>query len=155
MLEAVLTYLNNWFAHEIYTGQFSIEGGNLFPPILQVNQKFRIVGSVFNDGLHYCGERLTDEKFTGSVWALAVPKKIELLVEEITKWSEKNQPGAYTSESFGGYSYTRATNAKGVAVGWQDVFAAQLAPYRKLRDTSMVAPNPKGTPPTPRKSCWR
>lgn len=155
MLEAVLTYLNNWFAQEIYTGRFSIENGNLSLPNLQVNQKFRIVGSVFNDGLHYCGERLTDEKFDGAVWALAIPKKIELLAEEIAKWTEKNQPSAYTSESFGGYSYTRAINAKGAAVGWQDAFAAQLAPYRKLRDASMVSPNPKGTPLTPRKSCWR
>ena len=98
---------------------------------------------------------LTDETFTGAVWALAVPKSVVTLAEEIKAWAAKNQLGAYTSESFGGYSYTRATNAKGAAVGWQDAFAAQLAPYRKLRDTSMVAPTPKGTPPTPRKPCWR
>ena len=114
------------------------------------------MGSVFNDGLHQCpATDLADEIFTGAVWALAVPKSVVTLAEEIKAWAAKNQPGAYTSESFGGYSYTRSTNAKGAAVGWQDAFAAQLAPYRKLRDTSLVAPNPKGTPPTPRKPCWR
>ena len=135
MLEAVLTYLNNWFAWEMYAGTFTVTGRKLALPDLAEGQYFRIVGSVFNDGLHQYPA--TD------------------LAEEIQAWDEKNRPGAYTSESFSGYSYTRATNAKGAAVGWQDAFAAQLAPYRKLRDTSMVAPNPKGTPPAPRKPCWR
>lgn len=156
MLEAVLTHLNNWFCREVYAGTFTVTSGTLALPDLADGQYFRIVGSVLNDGLHQSpAAGLTDETFTGAVWALAVPKSVVTLAEEIKAWAAKNQLGAYTSESFGGYSYTRATNAKGAAVGWQDAFAAQLAPYRKLRDTSMVAPTPKGTPPTPRKPCWR
>ncbi|MBS5248627.1 MAG: hypothetical protein KHY49_05725 [Oscillospiraceae bacterium] len=157
MLEAVLTHLNNWFAREMYAGTFTVTGGKLALPDMADGQYFRIVGSVLNDGLHqYPATDLADETFTGAVWALAVPKSIVALAEEIKVWTEKNQPGAYTSENiFGQYSYTKATNARGMAAGWQDVFAAQLAPYRKLRDTSLVAPNPKGTPPTPRKLCWR
>lgn len=156
MLEAVLTHLNNWFCREVYAGTFTVTSGTLALPDLADGQYFRIVGSAFNDGLHQSpAAGLTDETFTGAVWALAVPKSVVTLAEEIKAWAAKNQLGAYTSESFGGYSYTRATNAKGAAVGWQDAFAAQLAPYRKLRDTSMVAPTPKGTPPTPRKPCWR
>ena len=156
MLEAVLTHLNNWFCREVYAGTFTVTSGTLALPDLADGQYFRIVGSVFNDGLHQSpAAGLTDETFTGAVWALAVPKSVVTLAEEIKAWSAMNQLGAYTSESFSGYSYTRATNAKGAAVGWQDAFAAQLAPYRKLRDTSMVAPTPKGTPPTPRKPCWR
>jgi hypothetical protein len=156
VLEAVLTHLNNWFCREVYAGTFTVTSGTLALPDLADGQYFRIVGSVFNDGLHQSpAAGLTDETFTGAVWALAVPKSVVTLAEEIKAWAAKNQLGAYTSESFGGYSYTRATNAKGAAVGWQDAFAAQLAPYRKLRDTSMVAPTPKGTPPTPRKPCWR
>ena len=156
MLEAVLTHLNNWFCREVYAGTFTVTSGTLALPDLADGQYFRIVGSVFNDGLHQSpAAGLTDETFTGAVWALAVPKSVVTLAEEIKAWAAKNQLGAYTSESFDGYSYTRATNAKGAAVGWQDAFAAQLATYRKLRDTSMVAPTPKGTPPTPRKPCWR
>lgn len=156
MLEAVLVHLNNWFCREVYAGTFTVTSGTLALPDLADGQYFRIVGSVFNDGLHqYPATDLADETFTGAVWALAVPKSVVTLAEEIKTWAAKNQPGAYTSESFGGYSYTRATNAKGASVGWQDAFAAQLAPYRKLRDTSMVPPNPKGTPPTPRKPRWR
>ena len=156
MLEAVLTHLNNWFVREMYAGTFTVTGGRLVIPDLEEGQYFRIVGSVFNDGLHqYPATDLANETFTGAVWALAVPKSVVVLADEIKVWAEKNQPGAYTSESFGGYSYTRATNAKGAAVGWQDAFSAQLVTYRKLRDTSMVTPNPKGTPPAPREPCWR
>ena len=156
MLEAVLTHLNNWFVRDMYVGTFSVTDGTLTMPDQAEGQYFRVVGSVFNDGLHRCpAADLTDETFSGAVCLLAVPKSVIALAEEIKAWAAKNQPGAYTSESFGGYSYTRATNAKGMAVGWQDAFAAQLAPYRKLRDTYLVAPNPKGTPPVPRKPCWR
>ena len=157
MLEQVLQHPNNWFLvpNGIHTGGFTVQDGGITLPFLQDGQYFRVVGSIFNDGLHqYPAEDLTNETFDGAVWALAVPKSVIALAEEIKVWATKNQPGAYTSESFGGYSYTRATNAKGAAVGWQDAFTAQLAPYRKLRDTSMVAPNPKGTPTEHRKACW-
>lgn len=34
--------------------------------------------------------------------------------------------------SFGGYSYSKATNASGVAVGWQDVFKSRLNTWRRI-----------------------
>ena len=91
--------------------------------------------SVFNDGLHqYPVADLTDETFTGSVWALAVPKAVIELAEEIDAWQTKNgDPGPFTSESFGGYSYSKATNASGMAVGWQDVFKSRLNDWRRIR----------------------
>ena len=55
------------------------------------------------------------------------------LSEEIAAWNEKNgTPGPYTSESFGGYSYSKATNASGVVVGWQDVFKSRLNAWRRI-----------------------
>ena len=38
----------------------------------------------------------------------------------------------YTSESFGGYSYTKATDANGAPIGWQKAFASRLNKWRKL-----------------------
>jgi hypothetical protein len=75
---------------------------------------------------------LTDESFTGEVRAMAVPPAVIALASEITVWAEKNQPTAYTSESFGGYAYSKSTNENGVAAQWQDVFAKQLNRWRKL-----------------------
>lgn len=137
MLETVLQNLNNWFLvpDGVHAGEFTVQGGQLTLPFLQPGQYFRVVGSVFNDGLHqYPVADLTDETFTGSVWALAVPKAVIELAEEIDAWQTKNgDPGPFTSESFGGYSYSKATNASGMAVGWQDVFKSRLNDWRRIR----------------------
>lgn len=146
MLESILMYLHNWFVvpDGIYTGKYSIKDGSIELPFLVSGQYFRIVGSVLNDGLHqYPASDLQDEEFTGAVWALAIPKAVIDLDTKISTWTEKNQPSAYTSESFGGYSYSKATGANGTPASWQDVFAADLAPYRKLRETAFV----RGTKP--------
>ena len=137
MLETVLQNLNNWFLvpDDVHAGEFTVQGGQITLPFLQTGQYFRVVGSVFNDGLHqYPVADLTDETFTGSVWALAVPKAVIELAEEIDAWQTKNgDPGPFTSESFGGYSYSKATNASGMAVGWQDVFKSRLNDWRRIR----------------------
>lgn len=139
MLEQVLRHLNNWFLVEIHKGTFTVENGSIALPFLLTNQYFRIVGSVFNDGLHqYPSVDLTDETFTGSVWALAVPKAVTDLSVEIEAWQEKNGEAVaspYQSESFGGYSYTKrsAGSDSGTLNGWQDAFRGRLNDWRKLK----------------------
>lgn len=158
MLETVLMYLNNWFVVGRYDDTYTIEDGKLTLPFLVNGQYFRIVGSLFNDGVYRYPADLTNETFDGSVWALALPKSLLSTVDEITAWQAKNGDGGpYTSESFGGYSYSKATNSKGVAVGWRDVFAAQLAPWKKPAGSWQYAnPNPHMTPPEPHKdNPWR
>ena len=139
MLEQVLMNIRRWFPVEggVHSGTFTIEGGGITLPFLMTNQYFRIVGSVFNDGLHqYPAFDLTDETFTGSVWALAVPKAVIDLADEIQKWQEKNADALsspYQSESFGGYSYSKATDAEtGGSVTWQSAFKQQLSAWRKI-----------------------
>ena len=139
MLEQVLMNIRRWFPVEggVHSGTFTIEGGGITLPFLLTNQYFRIVGSVFNDGLHqYPAVDLTDETFTGSVWALAVPKAVIDLANEIQEWQDKNADALsspYSSESFGGYSYSKATNsATGGAETWQSHFGQQLSALRKI-----------------------
>mgnify|MGYP001025876590 FL=1 len=142
MLEQVLTHIHNWFQVGIYPGTYTIEDGGVTLPFLQDGQYFRIVGSLFNDGLHQYGpamELLQDETFDGAVWALAVPKSVVELAGEIAAWQEKYGAvidSPYTSESFGGYSYSKASGAGDIAGsgGWQAAFRARLTPYRKLRE---------------------
>ena len=139
MLEQVLRHLNNWFLVEIHEGTFTVENGSITLPFLLTNQYFRIVGSVLNDGLHqYPAVDLTDETFTGSVWALAVPKAVIDLSVEIEAWQEKNGEAVaspYQSENFEGYSYTKrsAGNDSGTLNGWQDAFRGRLNDWRKLK----------------------
>lgn len=144
MLEQVLAHLKNWFLlpDGVHPGTYTIENGGITLPFLQAGQYFRILGSVFNDGLYRYGDdmpALQDETFSGAVWALAVPKAVLDLSEEISAWQEKygnTADSPYTSESFGGYSYTKAGGAGDgmTAGGWQGVFQSRLDRWRKLRE---------------------
>ena len=141
MLEQLLMCLNNWFLlpDGVHAGMYSVEQGGIALPFLRDGQYFRVVGSVFNDGLHqYPCSDLLNETFDGAVWALAVPKAVVDLSLEIEQWQTKNGEAAaspYASESFGGYSYTKRSgnsNAGGVST-WQDAFRARMNPWRKLK----------------------
>ena len=139
MLEQVLMNIRNWFTVEggIHSGTFSIKDGGITLPFLVDGQYFRIIGSVFNDGLHqYPATDLVDEEFSGVIWALAIPPAVVDLADEIQKWQEKNGAVAsspFNSESFGGYSYSKATDAEtGGAVTWQSAFKRQLSAWRKI-----------------------
>ena len=128
--------LRNYFETKKRFETFTISGGSISPSdFLQNGQYYRIVGSVFNDGVHrHPAHDLTDETFDGAVWAMAVPPAIIELLSKIDDFekAEANAPTAYTSESFGGYSYTKATDENGLPVGWRSVFKSELNKWRKL-----------------------
>ena len=139
MLEQVLMHLKNWFLVPggIHEGTYTIEDGGIALPFLANGQYFIIFGSVFNDGLHqYPASDLKAETFDGTVWALAVPQAVIDLATEIEAWQTKNGDASvspYQSESFGGYSYSKATgSASGGAVTWQSAFRSRLNAWRKL-----------------------
>ena len=147
MLEAVLIHLKNWFVvpRGVRSGMYTIKNNTLEVPFLQNGQYFRICGSIFNDGVHKYGEAdLQDETFYGTVWALAIPKSVVELAAEIEAWQKKNGDAVvspYQSESFGGYSYTKATDSTtGAQATWETVFRSRLNPYRKIRETAPVKP---------------
>lgn len=137
MLEQVLDFIHNYFVREEHKGDFVISGGSINLDFLQNGQYFKIVGSVFNDGVYqYPTDKLTDESFTGKVLAMAVPKQVLLLAAEIEDWVTKYGSAAnspYQSESFGGYSYSRGSTTGGrIGGGWQDVFGTRLNAWRKI-----------------------
>ena len=139
MLEQVLMNIRNWFTVDggIHSGTFTIKGGGITLPFLANGQYFRIIGSVFNDGLHqYPAADLVDEEFSGAIWALAIPAAVVDLADDISNWQAKNGEAStspYQSESFGGYSYSKATDAEtGGAVTWQSAFKKQLSVWRKI-----------------------
>ena len=128
--------LRNYFETKKRFGTFTISGGSISPSdFLQDGQYFRIVGSVFNDGVHrHPAHDLTDETFDGAVWAMAVPPAVVDLATEIEEYnkSDVGKPSPYISENFGGYGYTKATDANGTPIGWQKAFASRLNKWRKL-----------------------
>ena len=137
MLTEICAEVRNYFIVKIYEGEFTISDGQLTPSdFLQENQYFRIIGSVFNDGVHqFSTSELTDETFSGSIWAMAVPLDFIALAAKIKEYnqSDASKPTPYTSESFGGYSYSKATDKNGVPMNsWRKVFAPELNRYRRM-----------------------
>lgn len=142
MLTSLCKELNNWFDVSRQFGTFTIDSNRIEGVELQNGQYFRIVGSVFNDGVYqYPAEELKDETFDGAIWAMAIPAEVIALADKIDEWQAKYgavdsaNMSPYNSESFGGYSYSKsgggsATDGKGGT--WQSVFANELKRYRKV-----------------------
>lgn len=139
MLTELCKELNNYFDKARYFGEFTIENGELQNvDFLQEGQYFRIVGSVFNDGVYqYPTTELKDETFEGAVWAMAVPVEVIALSTEIDEWKAKYETAdamsPYQSESFGGYSYSKASGSAGGTATWKDMFASKLNNYRRIK----------------------
>ena len=122
------------YVSQIKVEKFTIEGGKIAPSdFLEEQDYFRIVGSKRNDGLYqYPSAELTDEEFNGAVWVMRVPPALVTLAQQYKEELEKEsgKPSAYISESFGGYSYTKATNSKGVPLNWEHLHADELNQWR-------------------------
>ena len=143
MLTEICQYLKNWFVKsdkDKHFGIFKISEGVITPSFyLQPNQYYRIIGSLYNDGVHQFGnaeDKLTDETFDGAIWIMYVPPQIISLSKEITEWIKNNdkvQKSIYKSESFGGYSYSIKSGKNSDILTWRDVFYEDLKPWRKIR----------------------
>lgn len=152
-LTALCRELKNYFTQDDdkHFGEFVITNGaidlsNLVNSgSLQSGQYFRIVGSVFNDGVYqYPVTGLTDETFDGAIWSMkgeGLSAALALL-DDINAWETKyhgegsNIDSPYTSESFGGYSYSKGSgnsSAGGDAGSWQNQFHSRLNSLRKIR----------------------
>lgn len=139
MLDEICKSLNNWFCADSdkRRGVFVVDQGALVVDFLATGQYFRIVGSKLNDGVFRYpatpADALADETFSGEIWPMNVPRAVLRLAAEIGEWQESaGTAGPYASESFGGYSYSRMTNAAGDAVTWQDAFKSRLRQWRKV-----------------------
>lgn len=142
MIGQVCAECKNYFIQkdvDIHASNYTVTNGQIGPvPFLKDGQYYRIVGSALNDGVYKHGTDdtdLADEDFYGAVWAMRVPRDFVALVDDITAWESENASalsGPYASESFGGYSYSKATSANGGAYTWRDQFKNRLNAYRRL-----------------------
>lgn len=139
----VLASISNWFPGDPAAGRWEVSGGALRPvggtaaPSIADGQWYAIEGSALNDGLHERGEELlADEgEWRGTVIPLRVPADLLALVGEIDAYQSEQEAacGPYVSESFGGYSYSRATDpATRLPMTWEAAFRSRLNRWRKL-----------------------
>lgn len=133
--------LNNWFDVDRKFGVFTIENKELKEDVgLKENQYYRVAGSIFNDGVYKFStdELIQDETFEGAIWLMAIPQGIIELLNKINDWEEENEKAIlspFSSESFGGYSYSKSdfTSGKsGVKSPVNTIFGAELNRWRKV-----------------------
>lgn len=137
-LNKICREVKNWFetpSQRLAT--YAITGGNIADlDFIKDGQYYRVIGSIFNDGVHRKGDVddvLQDEIFRGVVVGMSVPPEVIALTEEVKAYIEDdaNAPTAITSESVGGHSVSRAVK-DGVPILWTDIFSKSLAPWRKM-----------------------
>ena len=131
MLTELCQELHNWFTRDedkVYA-TFTIANGVITPNCgLQTGQYYRIIGSVFNDGVHKHDYYVPhDETFEGAIWKMRVPQAIIDLDKKIDEYKTKHVESPFISESFGGYSYTRASDTT-----WRTSFSSELNKWRKI-----------------------
>ena len=149
MLYEICLDLRNFFdkGQPKLVGDVDIVDGKItqtaFTDLIQDNQYFRIIGSVFNDGVYQYTSKLslTDETFSGTIQLMAVPKEFLDLVKEISDWQDKYgkldsaSMSPYSSESFGGYSYSKSSGGgeNGISgSSWKAFFGDRLNRWRKI-----------------------
>lgn len=162
MMTELCQNLRNWFDRDqkkwhgkitisnnaITSFEYDTLQSNAAEPLSLIeNQYFRIIGSLFNDGVHkYLDpeDQLVDESFSGYIWAMAVPPAVIALCDDIEEWQAKYGGidsalmSPFASESFGGYSYSKGSrsgaNSSGLAsvTSWEQMFASRLNAWRKI-----------------------
>lgn len=151
MLDEICAELKNYFAkdEDRFIDDWTISNGVITPQIDMPTAYIRIVGSRLNDGVYKVSElatKLEDETFHGAIWVMSPPRAFLDLVKEIEAW-QAEYGGAtstalspFSSESFGGYSYSKATGTRSgggtssAAPSWQATYAARLKRYRRIRE---------------------
>jgi hypothetical protein len=145
-------YLKNWFDDgcTVHVGKITIAEGTIqcscdfssYEVEIANGQYFRVAGSIYNDGIHqYPDQEMADETFEGSVTPLKIPPVVLSMLDEIIAWRGKYEAldstamSPYQSESFAGYSYSKAGaggNSGDGASGWQAAFKNRLTHWRKI-----------------------
>ena len=107
-------------------------------------QYVAIRGSAMNDGVYQIdktgklsqGEDIeldfAPETFSGRIWLLFPPRAFVALVQSANEIEAMNPKGGMIHESFGEYSYTKATGKDGAPMTWQQALHASLAPYKRI-----------------------
>jgi hypothetical protein len=150
-METALTELcqeiRNWFDRSRYIGKITLdaEGGVFCNGVavgLLEGQYFRVIGSVFADGVHkYPDTETLAETFDGAVWAMAIPAPVLALSEDIAEWRKQYESAdgfamsPFVSESVGGHSRSKGSTGGSAAsnsASWQNAFAARLNAWRKI-----------------------
>lgn len=137
-VQDVMAETRNYFQHQAMDGEWTLTGGVLTPgELLLPGDWVALCGCRLSSGVWQLNEDgeipdARDETWTGRVWLLAPPEDFLRLCGEIADWCGQHPDAALRRESFGSYSMERAVGDSGLPMRWQDVFRAELIPYRRV-----------------------
>ena len=149
MIGEICAEIKNYFTYEEdkHLGDYVIAEGQITPSLDLPTDYIRIVGSRLNDGVHQKKDgafELQDEAFHGAIWIMSPTSDFLALAAEISAWQDANGGASsaamspFQSESFGGYSYSKAAGGSAEGGGssvptWQSTYASRLNRYRRIR----------------------
>lgn len=145
MLSRVCRYLKNYFVKTTTgNGDVTVADNKVFfnGSEIEMNegQYFALAGLNYVYGVYAYGDELEDSTFEGAVWIMQVPKDVLDVVERMAAWEEANggvdseAMSPFQSESFGGYSYSKASGGSGKvgsSVFDNAEYASVLSPFKK------------------------
>lgn len=139
----ICAWLKNHFLYKKYEGTFTLVSGIAPLDSLLDGQYFVIVNSVLNNGVFQNTAeslaKLRPETFTGRIWSMSVPVDFEELIADSNAFEEKVQElgvadKGFSSESFGGYSYSLPSSAPAYLTEWAKRLDRGFSIYRKIRE---------------------
>ena len=134
---AVMRHCRNYFVDGWQDGVFRITG-NALPEATGAHYIY-ISGSMMHDGVwEVCNGYLTgrdvqgleNEEFDGRVYFIKPSVDVLELCKQISEYDDKCPVGAYVSESFGEYQYSRAS-VNGAVADWVTAYKDRLVPFYK------------------------
>lgn len=144
MLTEILTEIRNYFCVSEYVGSFNLSNktitlnNTIVPKVGQyiyinsaLNRSICKVTSVTNNAFLLDSDTvLSDDEIT-YIALLKIPPQIISLSNEIMDWQTKNGNTSLISESFAGWSGTRAQGKNG-NLTWKEMFGDRLKPWRRM-----------------------
>lgn len=134
----VMAETRNYFQSYPMDGTWEIRGGALYPQDMLLEDDWvALCDAGGNSGVVQLGAGCTvpnakDGRWQGRVWVLNPSPAFLALCEEINAWCQVHPQATMRRECFGSYSCERAVRADGLPMRWQDVFRADLVPYRRM-----------------------
>ncbi len=140
MLGEILRHNKKYFNTKQLIAEFEISDnaidlkGEIVPKVgqyvlIQSDLNFAVCKVLSSTDTTFVLEGTLVDDTTKSICLLSVPPSLVSLAVDIASFNDANKGSALVSESFGGWSGTKATGKNGMLT-WQEKYADSLKPYR-------------------------
>lgn len=129
---SVMRLVRNYFVTDFVSGFITITNGTASPgEIFSPGAWVAVKGAGSQDGVYQLDTNgrfpfKGEVSFNGTIYLLAPTADFLDLCQEIKAWRAAHPDPTLKSEKFGAYSHAHSSSK------WETIFAASLAPYRRM-----------------------